>query len=147
MNLQAERVESLKAGVLAAGAIALTYLALTLIHTYAESQASTELLDQAGFANWRNWFSLGSTTLTGVLFGITYRYIIRQDTNLHLGSGAVLAFGLVRGLAQIDPLLWLASSPLDLTVRVGESVLLFAIARLLLDWSLRRGLVKRFESS
>ncbi|NJN88715.1 MAG: hypothetical protein HC881_23575, partial [Leptolyngbyaceae cyanobacterium SL_7_1] len=39
---------------------------------------------------------------TGFLFGVSYRYIVRQDENSHLKSGAILAFGIIRGLAQID---------------------------------------------
>jgi hypothetical protein len=39
---------------------------------------------------------------SGFLFGVTYRYIIRVDTNPHLKTGGILVFGLVRGLTQIE---------------------------------------------
>jgi hypothetical protein len=42
--------------------------------------------------------SQGGIVLSCLLFGVTYRYIIRRDLgNLQLKSGAVAAFGLVRG--------------------------------------------------
>jgi hypothetical protein len=37
-----------------------------------------------------------------LLFGVTYRYIIQEDSNPQLKAGAVLAFGLVRGLTVLD---------------------------------------------
>lgn len=39
---------------------------------------------------------------SGLLFGVTYRYLIRSDKNPQLKAGGVLAFGLVRGLTQIE---------------------------------------------
>jgi hypothetical protein len=85
--------------------------------------------------------------ITGFLFGVTYRYVIRTDRNDHLNSGAVLAFGLVRGLAQIDV------ARFDLTqiwldgLIIGKSILLFAIARYALDRALVANWVLPFKSS
>jgi hypothetical protein len=81
--------------------------------------------------------------LSGFLFGITYRYVIRDDKNPHLQDGAVLAFGLVRGLAsmEVEQNLWV------LGVLGIESVVCFAIARLTLDWAIQRYWVKPFKSS
>jgi hypothetical protein len=74
------------------------------------------------------------------LFGLTYRYVIRTDRNSHLQSGAVLAFGLVRGLAPIQDLRlsWLIG------LQIGESLLLFGAAALLIDWLIEQGWIKRF---
>jgi hypothetical protein len=80
------------------------------------------------------------------LFGVTYRYIIRTDVNSHLKSGAVLAFGLVRGFAQVEVGLSLQGTLEALALLATESIVMFAIARLLLDWSLQQGIVKPFAA-
>jgi hypothetical protein len=84
--------------------------------------------------------------LSGGLFGITYRYVVRTDRNGQLQAGAVGAFGLVRGLAQIEAS-W-AIAPYWLTgMRLFASLLMFAVAALLLNWSMQQGWIKRFEAS
>lgn len=84
--------------------------------------------------------------LSGFLFGITYRYVIRTDQNSHLQEGAVLAFGLVRGLGQVDVGLKFQQSLLWPFVVLGvESILLFAIARFTLDWAISNGWVRPFK--
>lgn len=144
----AERIESLKAGVVGAGAAGLVFGMTSL--------GKTGLLafPVVALAGWQHqteqwdWLVRGGIViLAGFLFAITYRYIIRQDHNPHLKSGAVLAFGLVRGLAQVEgqaltqralvPALWM----------LAESLLVFAIARLVLDWALSRGWLQPFKSS
>ena len=95
--------------------------------------------------NWADLHSWGSgaiALISGFLFGVTYRYIIRQDQNSHLKSGAVLAFALIRGLAWVDAMDWSLSEILGLVLPVGESVVLFAIAQLALDQALQKGLIK-----
>ncbi len=83
--------------------------------------------------------------LSGFLFGVTYRYIVRQDNNPHLRAGAVGAFSLVRGLAQIEAgggasiSLWL--------LFLLESFALFLGARLALDGAINRGWVKPYPSA
>jgi hypothetical protein len=67
---------------------------------------------------------------------MTYRYIIRTDRNHHLKSGAVLAFGLVRGLAQVEVTDFALDRLLLNGVLVVESLLVFAIARYALDYAL-----------
>lgn len=55
------------------------------------------------------------------LFGVTFRYAIRQDLqNLQLKGGVVAAFGLVRGSAQADMLQLSAANPIttDLLAQV-----------------------------
>ncbi|HEY9749795.1 MAG TPA: hypothetical protein V6C63_14010, partial [Allocoleopsis sp.] len=84
--------------------------------------------------------------LAGFLFGVTYRYVIREDQNPHLKSGAVLAFGLVRGLAQVDVGFNLQGTLWPFGVLAVESILLFAIARLALDAAIRQGWVRPFNS-
>jgi len=91
--------------------------------------------------------------LAGFLFGVTYRYGIRRDTNPQLKSGVVLAFGLVRAFGQLDAgLLFEAGKMpalqelLPFVVRSVESVLLFAIAGFFLDWAIGRSWIKPFDS-
>lgn len=129
-----ERIESLKAGALSAGAIAL-FLPLTLL-------INQYLLPLP----WNiNLISGAIALLAGFLFGVTYRYIIRQDDNSHLRSGAVLAFGLVRGLAQIDVGLKTQDALLPLVAMALESLLMFAIARFVLDGGMRLNWIRPFK--
>ncbi|MGG6292950.1 hypothetical protein ACQ4M4_00890 [Leptolyngbya sp. AN02str] len=144
MQLQEERIESLKAGVLGSSAIALTYAAITLLEDRMDASFRSDFNQLPFLMDWSDWFSLGSAALMGLLFGVTYRYIVRQDPNLHLASGAVLAFGLVRGLSQIEPLISLSPDPAWLVLMVGESLVLFAVARLVIDIAFLQGWVKRF---
>jgi uncharacterized membrane protein len=129
-----ERIESIKAGGVAAIAIAL-FLPLTLLNRY--------LLP----LSWQlDWVSSAIAIAAGFLFGITYRYIVRQDDNSHLRSGAVLAFGLVRGSAQIDIALKTQNSLLPFVAMAVESLAMFAIARLALEMAMRQTWIKPFRS-
>ena len=101
-SLAVERIESVKAGLISA--MAFTFADLVAI-----------LLNNLIFVRWGMQFSLlqvtsqldsliaiASALVSGFLFGVTYRYIIRSDRNSHLKDGAVIAFGLVRGLALLE---------------------------------------------
>jgi hypothetical protein len=139
----AERIESLKAGTTSAVSAFLAFSLMTTTHigwlpfpaqeTLVSSQKA--LLVAAGIA-----------LLSGFLFGVTYRYIIRTDQNPHLKSGAVLAFGLVRGLSQVEGSQHLWAMPWLAGLQVVESLVLFVAARLVLDWAMGRGWVKTFSS-
>jgi hypothetical protein len=141
--MQADRTESLKAGVTAAAALGIAFTGILGLHLIWPNLPTSGI--------W--WLHGASALIAGFLFGITYRYIVRQDQNSHLKSGAVLAFGLVRGLAQINP----ASvtphlSPSRLLLEVGcsglivmESIVLFAVAQLVLEQALSRGWVQPFR--
>lgn len=144
--LTAERIESLKAGILAAASFTLAYSfaivgnGLVLAEQFEpftplEITLGINLLVKVAIAG-----------LSGFLFGVTYRYVIRDDQNPHLKDGAVFAFGLVRGLAPVEiqanftDAVWLWS------VLGIESIGCFAIARLILDWAIHRHWVKPFKS-
>lgn len=141
MNQAAERVESLKAGLVGAVAATGVFGIGTLIevnhtawfdqtgHTLALNLISSSILFQASVA-----------LLSGFLFGVTYRYVVRNDRNSHLQSGAVLAFGLVRGLAQVD----LTDAYSLAGFKLLSSLLLFGVAARLLDWLMQRGWLKQF---
>ncbi len=146
-DLSAERIESLKAGTLAALSFTLAYSIAVVVNSLvlaeqfeglAALQITTvvNLLVQVAIA----WIS-------SFLFGITYRYVVRDDENSHLQEGAVLAFGLVRGLAPVEMEQNLIGAFWPLGVFGVESVFCFLVARLTLDWAMQRHWVKPFKSS
>ncbi len=146
-QLDRDRLESLKAGILGAIATAMIFTILLLINSSilpARFEALQELrIDHLAVTE---LISCAIAAISGFLFGITYRYIVRSDRNPHLNSGAVAAFSLVRGLAEIDAGLHLQShNPWWFGLVVLESFLLFAIARVALDIAIGRNWVKTFQ--
>ncbi len=136
MHDKVERIESVKAGSLGGISAGIGYVLIATIDRFILPE---QLLSLTSLG-----LEAAISIVTGFLFGITYRYIIRTDRNDHLNSGAVLAFGLVRGLAQIDVSKFeLAQIWLD-GLTVGKSILLFSIARYLLDRALVAGWVLQF---
>lgn len=150
-HLQAERIESFKAGVVGGIAAGVVFLfSLGLHWAIAQSPVApptrfvllpTTLLTSQG------WVSALSIGITGFLFGVAYRYILRQDNNPQLKSGAVLAFGLTRALAQMEMGLALAATPWMVTLLAAESLMIVMIARLGLDWAIAHGWVKPFRGA
>lgn len=127
MGRRAERWESLKASGIGALATTLTAIALAIL---ADPAVGHHLAPGALAPAWVvDWAIAG---LAGALFGLTTRYAQREDRNGHLTSGTVLAFGLVRGLAQTEAAT-LLTQPLTLLYPVGTSLLLFAVAQLALE--------------
>jgi hypothetical protein len=145
---ESDRIESLKAGTCGALAAAITFSAL-LVTNSSILAVGFELLRELRVDNLALTEAIGLAiaAISGFLFGVTYRYIVRGDRNPHLQSGAVLAFGLVRGLAQVDAGLHTQANLWLLGVAALESILLFAIARLALDLAIGRGWVKVFQSN
>ncbi len=97
------------------------------------------------------WLSAAIALFSGFLFGVTYRYIIRDDNDFQLKAGGVMAFGLVRGLVQVDTtvipsdinnLVWEA---LHVVLLLAENIFLFGVAALELDYAIRLGWVKPFK--
>ena len=144
-NLQAERIESLKAGILAAFCLLVADGLATLFNQVVLVRQFEPLASLALKTSLSLLAEFAIACISGFVFGITYRYAIRSDDNSHLGDGAVFAFGLVRGLAQLEtglnypPLLW-SSAVLGL-----ESLVLFAIARYILDWAIANRWVKSLK--
>lgn len=138
MQLRAERIESVKAGLLAAGVVAIAFWVTLLLNRWLlfDTIILTTALVRSAIA-----------FCSGFLFGVTYRYIVRQDQNSHLRDGAILAFGLVRGLSQIDPQLP-SSLNLENLLPLGlialESLILFALGGLILDAAIQRNWIKPF---
>jgi hypothetical protein len=132
MTTLAERLESLKSGIVAGSMAAGTEATLQLVQGFSTVGA----LD-LGYG-----VDVAIATVSGFLFGVTCRYAIRKDENPHLSSGVVLAFGLVRGLAQVNGQdLSLSTLPL-IGFAVLESILLFAVAYTGLSVAMRIGWVK-----
>ncbi len=143
-SLVTERIESVKAGLVTA--IAFTVADLTAI-----------LLNNLIFVTWGIWFHLlqfpsgldslitiATALVSGFLFGVTYRYIIRNDRNSHLKDGAVMAFGLVRGLALLEATVNKSEQFWSLSILIVEGLIGFAIARYCLDFALQRKFIKPF---
>ncbi|MEG4321659.1 MULTISPECIES: hypothetical protein [unclassified Microcoleus] len=140
----AERVESLKAGSVAALSCLLAFGAIALVNSLIlaerwDALAALQVREIDLNFGLRGLMAL----LGGFLFGVTYRYAIRHDTNPQLKSGVVLAFGLVRAFGQLDAGLSFEAGKmpglqelLPFAVVGVESVVLFAIAGLMLDWAI-----------
>lgn len=134
----AERMESLKAGLLGAIATSLVWLGWLALEAGLVLEPLPTPWLEAGFSGF-------VVVLSGFLFGITYRYVIRTTPNPHLKSGAVLAFGLVRGLAQVDAAWPSQTAWLSLVAMLGESMVMFAVARTWLDRAIVLGWVKAYR--
>ena len=132
MSIAQMRVESIKAGLLGAGI-------LGLAAGLGWSTAIFFLLPLPLPSSVLAWLvNLAVALCSGFFFGVTYRYIVRQDDNLHLGSGAVGAFALVRSLAQIEATWDDSFAWLTWLLVIGESFLWFATARYTLDWAMHK---------
>ncbi|MCY7282804.1 MAG: hypothetical protein LH679_05045, partial [Cyanobacteria bacterium CAN_BIN43] len=118
----AERIESIKAGVVASLSVTIAFCGASLINRLILATRFEPLSGLQVSAVGISFLLSGViAAIAGVLFGITYRYVVRQDQNSHLKSGAVLAFGLVRGLAQIDVGVMTQGSLLPFVVLALES--------------------------
>ena len=144
-SLMTERLESLKAAIISGLSFSLVFTVASIFNRFLLKKYFPEL-DNASIiaANWHWFISFGIAGFSGFLFGVTYRYIIREDDNPQLKSGSVLAFGLVRGLAQVDICLNYSFSVLPLVVIISESILEFAIAAFILDSAIKFAWVKPF---
>lgn len=143
-----ERIESLKAG--GVGAIALFFGFLVMVGGHYlwryTPLAASGFVPVYGIGG-EGLVSGAIALFSGFLFGVTYRYIIRTDDNPHLKSGAVGAFGLIRGLSQVDVGLMLHGNRWMLALLVGESLVMVAIAQITLDWGIRQSWVRPFGAS
>ena len=146
MNESAERIESLKAGTVSALSLALVESVIAVGNSLvlAEFERFTAL-HMTTTVDWLGRIAIAF--ISGFLFGITYRYVIRDDENSHLKDGAVLAFGLVRGLAPVE----INQSLLDTFWLLGvlslESLICFLFARFTLDWAFHHHWIKPLKSS
>lgn len=145
-QLMAERIESLKAGIVGGLSVCFSFAIASLLNTFVLAKYFQILASLHSDINWHLWGSLAVATFTGFLFGVTYRYIIRSDRNPQLKAGGVLAFGLVRGLTQIE-LGWNSHITIwPFLVLAAESLSWFALAAIALDIAIQLRWVKPFSS-
>lgn len=144
-NLSVERIESLKAGILAGLALALAE-SLIIVGNHWGLAQWFEVLASLPSPNFVDvMIKIAIAFLSGFLFGVTYRYAIREDENPQLKAGVVLAFGLVRGLAPVEVEQNVTDAFGLLAVLSLESIVSFAIARFTLDWAIHHHWVKLFN--
>lgn len=145
LNL-AERIESLKAGTIAAIALECFWGLLIGVHQSLWLNQFSILANLSIPLTQNLGISAILAGFSGFLFGVTYRYIIREDQNQHLKMGAVLAFGLVRGLAAME-VGWQLSERFWPWLLFGlENILLFAGAAVVLEMAIRRRWLDPFKS-
>lgn len=145
-QLMAERIESLKAGIVGGFSVCFAFVLLSLLNTFVLAKYFPILASLHSDINWHLWVSGAIATFSGLLFGVTYRYIIRSDKNPQLKAGGVLAFGLMRGLTQIELGLNLDITIWSFLVLAAESLLWFAFAAIALDLAIKLRWVKPFSS-
>jgi hypothetical protein len=140
MSIAEARLESIKGGILSAIAVGLVAGLTLLGASFLRAGFEFPLPVPQTLLEWL--INIAVALCSGFFFGVSYRYIVRQDPNLHLGSGAVGAFALVRSLAQVEAT-WSGSFTLLTWLLItGESFLWFAAARYSLDWAMGNRLIK-----
>ncbi len=145
-ELTVERIESLKAGILAASSFTLAYGITAISNSLVLAEQFETLAALKMTPPVTLLARVAVAGLSGFLFGVTYRYVIRDDKNPHLKDGAVLAFGLVRGLAAVEEQQNLTQAFWVSGVLGIESIVCFLVARFTLDWAIHQHWVKPFKS-
>jgi hypothetical protein len=103
MDMMAERIESVKAATLGGLSIITLFVTTTAMSNLLLPQYFGLLNPlQVKIHDYHFLISVAIAFFCGFLFGVTYRYIIRTDKNPQLKAGGVMAFGLIRGLTQIE---------------------------------------------
>mgnify|MGYP001796466109 FL=1 len=134
----AERLESLKAALCGAICAGLLSLAQLLSHRWSSLTSLPPLRDLFSSLAGLTLLVTGAIALlSGALFALTYRYAIRRDDNPQLKAGVVLAFTLVRGLAQVDAGSAIAQNFWPFLAACGESLVLFGGCAIALNLALR----------
>ena len=133
-----ERIESVKAGYLGGMSFTISYI-LILVLNYTTWDENTPDLIFLGV-------KVAIAFISGFLFSVTYRYIMRTDNNGHLKDGAVFAFGLVRGLVPVEMSADFCNNLGQLSILGMESIICFIVARFSLDFAFYRRWIKPFSS-
>ncbi|CAI0441806.1 unnamed protein product [Linum tenue] len=132
-----ERIESVKA----AGVCALVGTLAGLPVSLTQATSYEQLL-----------LPLAVTFLSCALFGVTFRYVVRRDLDdSHLKTGAIAAFGFVKGLGRLSGGAPLELNPasilshgIDGAVYVSQSLLVFGFAAVSLDYCFKVGIISPF---
>lgn len=141
----AERIASLQAAVLGGSCAGLLSLSLLLSHRWLHHRDWPDLSHLfTSLAGLTLLVNGAIAILSGALFALTYRYAIRQDHNPQLNIGVVLAFTLVRGLAQVDAGSAIAQRLWPFLSACGESLLLFGGTAIALNFAFHQKWLKPF---
>ncbi|NEQ45806.1 MAG: hypothetical protein F6K00_20590 [Leptolyngbya sp. SIOISBB] len=141
----AERLESVKVAIAGGLTAGLMSLGLLMLHRFTPSVLALPLFSVwSGLAGLTLLLNVAIAALSGSLFALTYRYAIRQDDNFQLQAGVVLAFTLVRGLAQVDAGSAIAQHFWPFFAACGESLLLFGGSAIALNFAFAQTWLKPF---
>ncbi|MGD1940939.1 MAG: hypothetical protein ACFB0G_06475 [Leptolyngbyaceae cyanobacterium] len=133
----AERLESLKAALCGATCAGLLSLAQLISHRWPLTSLPPLRDLLSSLAGLTLLVTGAIALLSGALFALTYRYAIRRDDNPQLKAGVVLAFTLVRGLAQVDAGSAITQNFWPFFAACGESLVLFGGCAIALNLALR----------
>ena len=146
-SLVSERIESVKAGLVTAIAFTIADLIAILLNNLLFEPWGIDFSALKVSSALDSLVTIATALVSGFLFGVTYRYIIRNDRNSHLKDGAVMAFGLVRGLTLLEATVNKSEQFWSLAILIIEAIIAFAIARYCLDFALLRKFIKPFVCS
>lgn len=135
----AERIVSIKAAIL--GGFCAGLISLTILGVHRALTMETVFPLSGGLFNMSNLTLLVNgaiAALSGALFALTYRYAIRNDKNIQLNAGVVLAFSLVRGLALVDAGSAIAQHFWPFFAACGESFLMFGLTAVVITVATNR---------
>ncbi|WP_430015265.1 hypothetical protein ACQY1X_00560 [Microcystis protocystis FBCC-A270] len=119
-----ERIESIQVGSISALAFLVPYLLFLTVDRLFLRESITLI---------GAFVKISGAIISGFLFGVTYRYVVRNDDNPHLKDGTVAAFALVRGLVPLQLSTDLLADSGQLSLFLGESLICFLSSRLLLE--------------
>jgi hypothetical protein len=119
-----ERIESIQVGSISALAFLVPYLLFLTVDRLFLGESLTVI---------GTFVKISGAIISGFLFGVTYRYVVRNDDNPHLKDGTVAAFALVRGLVPLQLSTDLIADSGRLSLFLGESFICFLSSRLLLE--------------
>jgi hypothetical protein len=119
-----ERIESIQVGSISALAFLVPYLLFLTVDRLFLGESITLI---------GAFVKISGAIISGFLFGVTYRYVVRNDDNPHLKDGTVAAFALVRGLVPLQLSTDLLADAWQLSLFLGESFICFLSSRLLLE--------------
>ena len=149
VNQTLERIESVKCAVISSVGGSLLYAPFSI----------TLALFSGGLTG--QWeFNTDMLAVSLAVFGLTYRYAIREDDNNNLKDGVVTAFVLTRTLANIhvpetcsslpldcgEPLHYLSMSMVKELLKSGvDSYVAYSAARYVLDKGFESNLISKFK--
>lgn len=144
----AERFESFKAAALGGTCAGMTSVGILAASRLLTQGTVASLVGLAsGLARRTLLVNLAIAILSGALFALTYRYAVRQDENPQLKAGVVLAFTLVRGLAQVDAGSAIAQDFWPFLRACVESLLIFGLGAIALDLAIQLRWVMPFGNA